>query len=60
MSDLLKLVDGYKTYLGAGGFALLGLFYLSQGLTDKAGEMFLAALGLVGLRSAVEKAKPVE
>lgn len=49
---------GYKTYLGAVGFAVLALYYAYEGLNDKAVEMLLAALGLVGLRSAVAKLPP--
>jgi len=50
-------LSGYKTYIGALGFVALAVYYGYLGQGDRATEMVLAALGLVGLRGAVEKVK---
>ncbi len=55
--DLSKL-DGYKTYIGAAGFGLLGVYYLVLGDTAHAMEYFMMAVSLYGMRQAI--AKPVE
>ncbi len=51
----LSWIDGYKVYLAAGGFALLGLYYLSENQYDLAMQNFTAALGAWGLRHAIAK-----
>lgn len=52
--DLSKL-DGYKSYLGAAGCALLGLYYLWTGDTAHGMEFLMLALSIAGLRNAVQK-----
>ena len=54
MSNFLQ---GYRTYAAAGGLVLLGLVELSDGNSAKALEYFLQALGLFGLRRALETYK---
>lgn len=53
--DLLKWLDGKKTFIGAAGFALLALYQFAEGHTDQALQSLLAALTALGLRSAVAK-----
>lgn len=55
----LKLLDGYKTYIGAAGFALLGVYHLIQGEGAKATEYFAYALSILGIRHAITKSTGV-
>lgn len=55
MTQILAFLDGKKTYLAAAGTALLALAALADGDVSKAGELFMAALGLAGVRHAVAK-----
>lgn len=56
--DILKSLDGYKTYLGALGFALAALYYWQNGDPQHAYEYAMLALSIFGLRASI--AKPVE
>lgn len=60
MSDLLSKLDGYKTFLAAGGATLLGLYHLLSGDSVRGMEFLTLALGFLGLRQAIEKATPKE
>ncbi len=51
-------LDGYKTYLAAIGFALLGFYKLADGRWEDAAEMILVALATASLRHAIAR-KPV-
>lgn len=54
---LKNYIDGNKTYIVALGmivYALLGVA-LDLHTADRAGELFLAALALVGIRSGIKK-----
>lgn len=54
----LSFLDGYKTYIAGVGLIGLALYQFSQGDYAKAAESALAGLAALGLRNAVEKAKP--
>lgn len=54
----LDFLSGYKTKIGAAGFALVALYYLLDGNMIEAGKMASLAIGLLGLRMAIEKAAP--
>lgn len=47
--------QGYKTYLAAGAWLVLGIYEYSNGNAAQAMTYFAAAASLVGLRSAVAK-----
>lgn len=50
------VADGYKTYTAAGLAFMAALYYiLVANELDKGYELFIAALGLVGLRNAIDK-----
>ena len=51
-------LDGYKTYLAALGFALLGTYRLYDGRWEGAAEMILVAMATASLRQAIAR-KPV-
>lgn len=48
-------MTGYKTYLAATGLALLALYFLWAGDPAQALHLFGEAVGLAGLRAAVER-----
>ena len=52
----MKYLTGWKSYVGAAGFLALAVFYYLNGQPEKAMEMVLAALGLLGLRHAISTA----
>ena len=54
---IVKLVDGYKTYIAAFGLFGLALYQVSTGQYDQATQSFLAGLAAAGLRSAITKAQ---
>ena len=47
------MFEGYKTYITAVLAFAGAAYFLSVGNTERAYELFLIALGLVGLRSAI-------
>ena len=49
----MNVLSGYKTYLVAAGLFGLALYQVSQGDYQAAIQSLLAALGAVGLRSAI-------
>ena len=51
-------LDGYKTYLAALGFAILGGYRLYDGRWEGAVEMMLVCLATASLRHAIAR-KPV-
>lgn len=51
-------LDGYKTYLAAFGFGLLGCYRIYDGRWEGAAEMGLVALATASLRHAIAR-KPV-
>jgi hypothetical protein len=53
---ILKLVDGYKTYLAAAGLVGLAIFQVSTAQYAAAVQSLLAALTAAGLRNAITKA----
>jgi hypothetical protein len=53
--SLIKMVDGYKTYIAAAGLFGLSLYQVSRNQYDQAAQTFLAALAAAGLRSAIAK-----
>lgn len=55
MLDFLKPLDGYKTYLAAAGLGLLAVVDVLNGDMTAAGEKFLAALAVLGVRHAIAK-----
>jgi hypothetical protein len=55
---MLKFLDGYKTYLAGVGLIGLGLYQVSIGHLEQAGQSFLAGLAAFGLRSAIAKQSP--
>jgi hypothetical protein len=55
MNDLLKIANGYKTYIAAAGLLAAAWYYYSEGNTAHAMELVGIALGLVGLRHALTK-----
>ncbi len=52
---MFQFLDGYKTYVAAVAWLVLGIFEYSNGNTAQALTYFAAAASLVGLRSAVAK-----
>ena len=54
---ILKLVDGYKTYIAATGLIGLALYQVSMGQYDQAIQSFMAGLAAAGLRSAITNAR---
>jgi hypothetical protein len=60
VNDLLSKLDGWKTYLAAGGALALALYHLRAGDYARAQELFILALGFAGLRHALAKAPPPE
>ena len=55
LKNLLKPLDGVKTYLAAGGLLALSVVHLLSGETDRAGELFALALGVFGIGHKIEK-----
>ena len=51
-------LDGYKTYLAAIGFAILGLYRLYDHRWEGAAEMLLVGLATASLRHAIAR-KPM-
>ncbi len=52
--DLWDQMKGHKTYVAAAGFALLALYETLDGDYPRAGEYALLALGMLGLRHAMD------
>ena len=48
-------LDGYKTYLAALGFALLGAYRFYDGRWEGAAEMMLVCLATASLRHAIAR-----
>ena len=48
-------LDGYKTYLAAIGFAVLGAYRVYDARWEGAVEMFLVALATASLRHAIAR-----
>ena len=46
-------LSGWKSYLAAAGFVLVAGYYAYHGQQERAVEMFLLALSVAGLRSAI-------
>jgi len=57
MSDLLKLVEGYKTYSAAIGLLGLAVYQFSNDEVELGIQSLLAALAAFGLRDAIDKKK---
>lgn len=55
MSDVLNKLAGYKTYLAAAGFVLVGLSQYTAGDYTGAYQSFAAALAAAGLRHALDR-----
>ena len=53
----LDYLTGYKTYIAALGLALLGVVDLLNGNQTDAATKFAQALGLAGLRKAVDNGR---
>ena len=53
-------LDGYKTYLAAIGFALLGAYRLYDHRWEGAAEMMLVALATASLRHAIARKPRVD
>ena len=53
--SLMKIVEGYKTYIAAAGLLGLSLYQVSLNHYDQAAQTFLAALAAAGLRNAIAK-----
>ncbi|WP_020472477.1 hypothetical protein [Zavarzinella formosa] len=49
----MNFLSGYKTYIAAGGLALMGVVDLINGDLVGAGAKFAQALGLAGIRGAI-------
>jgi hypothetical protein len=55
MTDLMKALDGKKTYIGAAAFFGLALYQFYTGQSELALQSLAAAWTALGLRSAVAK-----
>lgn len=55
IQPVLDWVNGRKTYLGAAGFALLGVVALANGDYSQAATYLSLAMTAVGLRHAISK-----
>ena len=53
--EILKKLDGYKTYIAAAGLFGLSLFQVSQGQFETAIQSFMGGLAAIGVRHAVTK-----
>jgi len=58
MDNLMKWLDGKKTYLAAAGLFGLALYQVSVGQGDQAVQSLLAGLSALGLRHAIAKGTP--
>lgn len=58
MSDLLKLLDGKKTYVAAALAALAAAYAAWQGEWAEAQRYAVLALGFAGLRHAIRRGEP--
>lgn len=55
LQELLAWLDGKKTYIGAAGMAVLGVYLLLQGDYQNAVWLLSEATGVGGLRAAIAK-----
>lgn len=53
--DILDVLNGKKTYIGAVGFALVAIWYVLTGDMQAAGTAASMAIALAGIRHAIEK-----
>lgn len=53
--DVLKWLDGWKTYTAAAGLVGLAVWQFSQGQYEQAAQSFLAGLAAFGVRHAMNQ-----
>ena len=51
----MNFLSGYKTYIAAVGSILTGVYLCIDGQYEKGIEAILAGIGLLGIRSALDK-----
>lgn len=54
----MKILIGYKAYIGSAGAILLGIYYIIEGKTEDAVAMISLGLGIAGIRNKQERIRP--